>query len=159
MGSEMCIRDSVNTEEEVYEQEEDEQQLQDEKGINEIQIEPSDILTSDIVNDSIKKEVYGEEDEQLQDELEIRNENTEEVYEVDDEQQLELQDELEKGTNEIQIEPSDTLTSDIVNEGTETDVYREDDEQLQDELEIRNCLLYTSPSPRDRTRSRMPSSA
>ena len=25
--------------------------------------------------------------------------------------------------------------------------------------EIKNCLLYTSPSPRDRTRSRMPSSA
>ena len=25
--------------------------------------------------------------------------------------------------------------------------------------ESRNCLLYTSPSPRDRTRSRMPSSA
>ena len=24
---------------------------------------------------------------------------------------------------------------------------------------IMNCLLYTSPSPRDRTRSRMPSSA
>ena len=24
---------------------------------------------------------------------------------------------------------------------------------------VRNCLLYTSPSPRDRTRSRMPSSA
>ena len=24
---------------------------------------------------------------------------------------------------------------------------------------IRDCLLYTSPSPRDRTRSRMPSSA
>ena len=26
-------------------------------------------------------------------------------------------------------------------------------------LEYYNCLLYTSPSPRDRTRSRMPSSA
>ena len=26
-------------------------------------------------------------------------------------------------------------------------------------LELRVCLLYTSPSPRDRTRSRMPSSA
>ena len=26
-------------------------------------------------------------------------------------------------------------------------------------IEFRNCLLYTSPSPRDRTRSRMPSSA
>ena len=40
--------------------------------------------------------------------------------------------------------------------------------QIADELdfygaflhtEINNCLLYTSPSPRDRTRSRMPSSA
>ena len=26
-------------------------------------------------------------------------------------------------------------------------------------MEVTNCLLYTSPSPRDRTRSRMPSSA
>ena len=26
-------------------------------------------------------------------------------------------------------------------------------------ISIRSCLLYTSPSPRDRTRSRMPSSA
>ena len=30
---------------------------------------------------------------------------------------------------------------------------------LQRELQKQNCLLYTSPSPRDRTRSRMPSSA
>ena len=28
-----------------------------------------------------------------------------------------------------------------------------------DRVEVINCLLYTSPSPRDRTRSRMPSSA
>ena len=28
-----------------------------------------------------------------------------------------------------------------------------------DEALARHCLLYTSPSPRDRTRSRMPSSA
>ena len=27
------------------------------------------------------------------------------------------------------------------------------------EIQLRDCLLYTSPSPRDRTRSRMPSSA
>ena len=26
-------------------------------------------------------------------------------------------------------------------------------------IQIKDCLLYTSPSPRDRTRSRMPSSA
>ena len=33
-----------------------------------------------------------------------------------------------------------------------------DDGKYSDE-ECNNCLLYTSPSPRDRTRSRMPSSA
>ena len=27
------------------------------------------------------------------------------------------------------------------------------------DIKLTNCLLYTSPSPRDRTRSRMPSSA
>ena len=32
---------------------------------------------------------------------------------------------------------------------------------VMEELDVppKNCLLYTSPSPRDRTRSRMPSSA
>ncbi len=30
---------------------------------------------------------------------------------------------------------------------------------VQVDAEIRGCLLYTSPSPRDRTRHRMPSSA
>ena len=30
---------------------------------------------------------------------------------------------------------------------------------MNDQLEASICLLYTSPSPRDRTRSRMPSSA
>ena len=36
------------------------------------------------------------------------------------------------------------------------DAYRKD---LQHPNEFISCLLYTSPSPRDRTRSRMPSSA
>ena len=31
--------------------------------------------------------------------------------------------------------------------------------RILDSLDIQSCLLYTSPSPRDRTRSRMPSSA
>ena len=31
--------------------------------------------------------------------------------------------------------------------------------ELMDRLQVKICLLYTSPSPRDRTRSRMPSSA
>ena len=30
---------------------------------------------------------------------------------------------------------------------------------LNHPVDLNNCLLYTSPSPRDRTRSRMPSSA
>ena len=32
-------------------------------------------------------------------------------------------------------------------------------DQLQSDAQTKACLLYTSPSPRDRTRSRMPSSA
>ena len=32
-------------------------------------------------------------------------------------------------------------------------------EELGVSYEVKVCLLYTSPSPRDRTRSRMPSSA
>jgi len=36
---------------------------------------------------------------------------------------------------------------------------REELEELFPDLEYIPCLLYTSPSPRDRTRSRMPSSA
>ena len=31
--------------------------------------------------------------------------------------------------------------------------------QADEAVELASCLLYTSPSPRDRTRSRMPSSA
>jgi len=33
------------------------------------------------------------------------------------------------------------------------------DRDLTSDTQYKNCLLYTSPSPRDRTRSRMPSSA
>ena len=40
---------------------------------------------------------------------------------------------------------------------SQTNVTREIAEKVYEECE--DCLLYTSPSPRDRTRSRMPSSA
>ena len=44
-----------------------------------------------------------------------------------------------------------------VDSGTTT---TDDDEEEQNRgITIYSCLLYTSPSPRDRTRSRMPSSA
>ena len=32
-------------------------------------------------------------------------------------------------------------------------------DEFKNMMDSNNCLLYTSPSPRDRTRSRMPSSA
>ena len=38
--------------------------------------------------------------------------------------------------------------------------YLDTEKPALDEISLKiNCLLYTSPSPRDRTRSRMPSSA
>ena len=36
---------------------------------------------------------------------------------------------------------------------------QEDDMLDEEEVEDTDCLLYTSPSPRDRQKSRMPSSA
>ena len=39
-------------------------------------------------------------------------------------------------------------------------IYEKEIKQLEQvKAELKDCLLYTSPSPRDRTRSRMPSSA
>ena len=69
-------------------------------------------------------------------------------------------------TEEIILENDDKKTSEV----SETDEVKDDDnvdsdiEILNDNdeesiTEIEDCLLYTSPSPRDRTRSRMPSSA
>ena len=43
--------------------------------------------------------------------------------------------------------------------GDEVEVALEAVEDGYGETRISSCLLYTSPSPRDRTRSRMPSSA
>ena len=40
------------------------------------------------------------------------------------------------------------------------DIHKQDwDDELLEAFKVPRCLLYTSPSPRDRTRSRMPSSA
>ena len=63
-----------------------------------------------------------------------------------------------KGTNFVNLRDA----------GDPVEVAKIYDEQGADEVcflditashENRDCLLYTSPSPRDRTRSRMPSSA
>ena len=56
---------------------------------------------------------------------------------------------------------NDTFNTD---DGVEVDaIVKAEDTELQKSQtraeNVENCLLYTSPSPRDRTRSRMPSSA
>ena len=50
-------------------------------------------------------------------------------------------------------------TANIFSQGNAVDSLcaRIDDKLMR--IKMRGCLLYTSPSPRDRTRSRMPSSA
>ena len=70
----------------------------------------------------------------------------------DDEQELEA-DTVDTGRQKQRNTNSQTESS----EGTAS----EDDELeiLKQQLAVKNCLLYTSPSPRDRQKSRMPSSA
>ena len=57
-------------------------------------------------------------------------------------------DEYEHG---IVIDSLNEKRNDLRSEGKSTDAV--------DELIVKVCLLYTSPSPRDRSLSRMPSSA
>ena len=51
--------------------------------------------------------------------------------------------------NELYKNPQNIFVSDFIGETN----------FLKANTELKDCLLYTSPSPRDRTRSRMPSSA
>ena len=51
------------------------------------------------------------------------------------------------------------LEDNLIAQGWEVRSACDGEEGLRLALEWKACLLYTSPSPRDRTRSRMPSSA
>ena len=52
------------------------------------------------------------------------------------------------------------LISNLITDFTDTNASLDSAiKEKEDQLKGMNCLLYTSPSPRDRTRSRMPSSA
>ena len=52
------------------------------------------------------------------------------------------------------------IEADVILKGTRVDgIYTADPEKNKSATKYDTCLLYTSPSPRDRTRSRMPSSA
>ena len=61
---------------------------------------------------------------------------------------------------EISIHPEcDMAIEDIVNEAIVSNEMKQPVKVNLENLSYGPCLLYTSPSPRDRTRSRMPSSA
>ena len=63
----------------------------------------------------------------------------------------------EEKKEEVKFNPAD-YWCDIILEKTTRE--KADDRSLPtDAFNVTYCLLYTSPSPRDRTRSRMPSSA
>ena len=83
-----------------------------------------------------------------------------------------LESDLEDEVEETTEEEVDETTDEEVDEAKDEEVDETKDEEVEetkdedektneefdlDEFEV--CLLYTSPSPRDRTRSRMPSSA
>ena len=63
-----------------------------------------------------------------------------------------------------EVKESDADDSGVVASAKDADAPQEQEEvqpevQAQETTVLEDCLLYTSPSPRDRTRSRMPSSA
>ena len=64
----------------------------------------------------------------------------------------------------VDAETGEEVSNDDIIKGykVDTDTYVTVDKDELDNIALestRTCLLYTSPSPRDRTRSRMPSSA
>ena len=66
-------------------------------------------------------------------------------------------DQLEKATN--QLKELNSLYSQQAKDASSHNTYNEQVAENAEQLKVQICLLYTSPSPRDRTRSRMPSSA
>ena len=69
---------------------------------------------------------------------------------------------VSNGTDSVEVETADSLTDALkaltdISENTRENAYIE--LPKVDLKQVIVCLLYTSPSPRDRTRSRMPSSA
>ena len=64
-----------------------------------------------------------------------------------------------KQIDKIVSDLTETVRAALTRRIANGDMIHIEDIQDQVELALMSCLLYTSPSPRDRTRSRMPSSA
>ena len=64
-----------------------------------------------------------------------------------------------ENTAENLVQSEENIVESDVDLNTPTIVEEQDTEIKEEPKHTQHCLLYTSPSPRDRTRSRMPSSA
>ena len=82
---------------------------------------------------------------------------------ADDEKLVDPLLEPSDGDSDLDLEdnlappPTDSLDLEVVDEFDVADFDEDFDNDFEEE--IKGCLLYTSPSPRDRQKSRMPSSA
>ena len=95
----------------------------------------------------------------MQEELELDTEETNDEIEVITE---ETEEQSEPETQESDQEPDQAPVKKEGDDEDEIENYSESVQRRIRKLTAKyreDCLLYTSPSPRDRTRSRMPSSA
>ena len=72
-----------------------------------------------------------------------------------------LREELKKEVSELKAKYNKVpgLTVILIGDLTPSQIYVRNKEKSANEVGLKSCLLYTSPSPRDKTVSRMPSSA
>ena len=68
-------------------------------------------------------------------------------------------DRLDAAREMVEGGPIDVLTGDYLAELTMSILYNQQQSRGENMGYVGTCLLYTSPSPRDRQKSRMPSSA
>ena len=97
----------------------------------------------------------------IEQELEDRNLEIEEVYERLREEGVDIAYIDENNITPEQVEVIQRVIVEMEEEARlkELEDSLDEDELQDDQEELSDCLLYTSPSPRDATLSRMPSSA
>ena len=97
-------------------------------------------------------EIIDEEQTAINKELAI--ESVSPIYSID----TTINDSVIKGIKDMFLAVFEARVSETL-VVSDSEVIGEEEEPEVEIVTLSNCLLYTSPSPRDRTRSRMPSSA
>ena len=116
-----------------------------------MEIEGAEVNIEEEEEETEGEEVETEEEEDLIEEEEVEVE--EEMENIDQDQELHI-NKMRMETKLLKVKDNkDNLSEE--NQGKKI-IHLTEEMALEEE---EDCLLYTSPSPRDRTRSRMPSSA